>query len=75
MEKSTKDQIKSLDRQAKALDRALAAHEYSTGDLDLMWSEYHSRRRSYQMGLLDFRFQLKKHLTSDEWVQVFEIAE
>ena len=75
MEKRTRDQIKMVDKQAKTLDKALAAHDLSTGDIDQMWSEYHARRRNYQLRMLDLRFELKQHVAPEAWARVFGTRE
>ena len=75
MEKRTKDQIKMVDKQAKTLDKALAVHDFSTANIDQMWSEYHARRRDFQMRMFDLRFELKNHVTREEWGLVFNVVE
>jgi hypothetical protein len=71
MEKRTKDQNKQVDSYAKRLDEALSDHDYPTADIDKLWSKYHAVRRDYQLRMVDLRFELKEHITREEWQQVF----
>jgi len=36
-----------------------------------MWSEYHEARGNFQMELIDLRFELKEHVSREEWAEIF----
>ena len=71
MEKRTKDQNKQVGTYAKRLDKALSDHDYPTADIDKLWSKYHALRRDYQLRMVDLRFELKEHITREEWQEIF----
>jgi hypothetical protein len=71
MEKKTEDQNKQVGKYAKQLDKALSDHDFSTVEIDELWSEYHALRRNYQLSMVYLRFELKEHVTREEWQQVF----
>jgi hypothetical protein len=71
MEKRTKDQNKQVGKYAERLDEALSNHDFSTADIDKLWSKYHSLRSNYQLRMVDLRFELKEHITREEWQELF----
>jgi hypothetical protein len=71
MEKRTKDQNKQVGKYAERLDEALSNHDFSTADIDKLWSKYHSLRSNYQRRMVDLRFELKEHITREEWQELF----
>jgi hypothetical protein len=71
MEKRTKDRNKQVDRYAKKLDEVLSDHDFSTADIDKLWSKYHALRSNYQLRMVDLRFELKEHITREEWQELF----
>ena len=71
MEKRTKDQNKQVDKYAKRLDDALSDHDFPAADIDKLWSKYHAVRRDYQLRMVDLRFELKEHITREEWQEIF----
>ena len=71
MEKRTKDQNKQVDKYAKRLDDALSDHDFPTAEIDKLWSKYHAVRRDYQLRMVDLRFELKEHITREEWQEIF----
>lgn len=71
MEKRTKDQNKQVNKYAKRLDDALSDHDFPAADIDKLWSKYHAVRRDYQLRMVDLRFELKEHITREEWQDIF----
>jgi len=71
MEKATKAQNKVVGKSAKQLSKALADHDFEAGEIDRMWSEYHETRASFQMQLIDLRFELKEYVNREEWLEIF----
>lgn len=75
MEKRTKDQNKQVDKYAKRLDEALADHDSPTAEIDKLWSKYHALRKNYQLRMVNLRFELKEHITREEWQEIFGEAD
>ena len=71
MEKATKTQNKQVSKSSKQLANALADHEFDAVEIDRMWSEYHQARGNFQMELIDLRFELKEHISREEWADIF----
>jgi hypothetical protein len=71
METRTKDRNKQVDKYAKKLGEALSDHDFPTVEIDKMWSKYHALARNYQLRMVDLRFELKEHITREEWQELF----
>ena len=71
MEKRTKDQNKQVNKYAKRLDDALSDHDFPAAEIDKLCSKYHAVRRDYQLRMVDLRFELKEHITREEWQEIF----
>ena len=71
LEKATKAQNKQVGKSSKQLNKALADHEFDASEIDRMWSEYHETRKSFQMKMIDLRFELKEHISREEWAEIF----
>jgi hypothetical protein len=71
MEERTKDQNKQVGKYVERLDESLSNHDFSTADIDKLWSKYHSLRSNYQLRMVDLRFELKEHITREEWQELF----
>ena len=69
MEKATKAQNKLVGKSAKQLSKALAEHDFEAGEIDSMWSEYHKTRANFQVQMIDLRFELKEHISREEWLE------
>jgi len=71
MEKATEGYNKQLGKSSKQLNKALADHEFDASEIDRMWSEYHETRKSFQLKMIDLRFELKEHISREEWEEIF----
>ena len=71
MEKATEARNKQLGKSSKQLNKALADHEFDPIEIDRMWSEYHETRKNFQMKMIDLRFELKEHISREEWEEIF----
>ena len=60
-----------MSKSSKQLNKALADHEFDTSETDRMWSEYHETRKNFQMEMIDLRFEFKKHISREEWEEIF----
>ncbi len=71
MEKRTKAQNKITNKFSKQLGKALSDHDFAIEDFDRMWDDYHKDRSSFQRDLIDLRFELKEHISREEWEKLF----
>ncbi|MCP4629861.1 MAG: hypothetical protein GY850_41085 [bacterium] len=46
-------------------------HDFAIEDFDRMWDDYHKDRSSFQRDLIDLRFELKEHISREEWEKIF----
>ena len=56
---------------SKDLNETLLSDAATDADIDAIWEDYSSQRESYDLDMLDVRYQLKDQLTREEWRQVF----
>jgi hypothetical protein len=56
---------------SKDLNETLLSDAATDADIDAIWEDYSSQRESYDLDMLDLRYQLKDQLTREEWRQVF----
>jgi hypothetical protein len=56
---------------SKDLNETLLSDAATDADIDAIWEDYFSQRESYDVDMLDLRYQLKDQLTREEWQQVF----
>ncbi|MEP4147071.1 MAG: hypothetical protein ABJL54_07595 [Halioglobus sp.] len=71
MEQRTKAQNLQVDSTAKLLDEALSVHDFSTAETDNLWNKYHAIRRNHHLYMIELRFELKEHITREEWQEIF----
>jgi septal ring factor EnvC (AmiA/AmiB activator) len=71
MQKTTEARNKQVGKSSKQLNKALADHEFDASEIDRMWSEYHETRKNFQMEIIDLRFELKEHISREEWKEIF----
>ena len=71
MKKRTSARNKETKRIAKGLSKALINHDVSDAEIDAYWTEFHEDLGSYNRDLLDLRFELKEHISREEWAAIF----
>ena len=71
MEKATKAQNKQVGKSSKQLTKALSDHVFDHDATDEMWTEYHETRSNFQAELIDLRFELKEHISREQWEEIF----
>jgi hypothetical protein len=71
MEKAVKAQNKQVGKSSKQLSKSLSDHDFDDSEIDQMWSEYHEARGNFQLEMIDLRFELKDHISREEWAEIF----
>jgi hypothetical protein len=75
METRTKALKTHVEKDAKRLGEALSDHDFPTVEIDKMWSKYHALTLNYRLRMVDLRFELKEHITREEWQEIFGRAD
>ena len=71
MKKRTKARNKQVNKSRKELSTLLGDPEATEADIDATWNTFYAEVESYNVDMLDLRFELRDRLTRDEWQQVF----
>ena len=70
-EKRGKAQNKFTKNTSKRLGKALSDHDVVLADVDAIWSEYHNASMQSYRDMVDLRFELKQHISRDDWATIF----
>ncbi len=71
MKKTTNAHSKQNRKLKKELGKSLEDREDGTGNLAIIFDQHYDDLGSYTSDILDLRFELKEHITQEEWVQIF----
>jgi hypothetical protein len=71
VKKRTQAHNKQIKKTFKGLTKEFEVHDASGDDINRMWSEFYSERKLYDSDMLDLRFELKEHISRDEWEKIF----
>ncbi len=71
MEKRTESRIKLVKQNAKAMSKALEDHGVTDADFDAIWTGYVQGIDEYHRDMIDLRFELKQHISREEWDAIF----
>lgn len=71
MEKLTGSQNKQTNKYVKQLNKAVADHGHSSSDIDRLWGEFHQQRGNFHTQMIDLRFELKEHISREDWLEIF----
>ena len=71
MENATKGQNKQVGKSSKQLTKAFSDRDFDSDEIDQMWDQYHEARGNFQMEMIDLRFELKEHISREEWAEIF----
>jgi predicted AAA+ superfamily ATPase len=71
MEKRTKSRNKMVKDNAKQMRRELEDHGVTDADIDAVWNDYVQGVGEFHRDMIDLRFELKQHISREEWQQVF----
>jgi hypothetical protein len=71
MEKLTNQRDKNLKKYLKQFLATVSDHEYKISDLDQLWDEYRGTRSNFNREFIELRFELKEHISREDWARVF----
>ena len=71
MEKEAAVLQKQSGKRFKQLGKALQDHEATKAEIDAIWSEHFERVDTFNREMIDLRFELREHVTREEWQQLF----
>ncbi len=71
MEKRTKSRNKMVKSTVKQMSKELEDHGVTDADIDAVWNDYVQGVDEFHRDMIDLRFELKQHISSEEWQQVF----
>ena len=72
MAKQTKQRDKTLGKTRKKLKKLVADHSSSFEDTEKLWSELTSERTKFHADMIGLRFELKGHISREEWAEIFK---
>jgi hypothetical protein len=71
MKKRTNAHNKIVKRTSRDMNKALSNDAVTDADIDAIWDVYFQQRETYDIDMLDLRYQLRDQMTREEWQQVF----
>lgn len=71
MKKRTNARNRRVKRAMKDLNITLQQYDVGTGDIDEIWAGYFAEVDQYKDDMLDLRWELKQHISRDEWETIF----
>jgi hypothetical protein len=71
MKKRTNAHNKMVKRTSRDMNKALSNDAVTDADIDAIWDVYFQQRETYDIDMLDLRYQLRDQMTREEWQQVF----
>lgn len=71
MKKRMKDHDKQLKTISKSLEAELGDHQAGNAEIDETWDQFYVMNSQYTEDMIDLRFELKSHVSSEEWEQMF----
>ncbi len=75
MKKRTNARNKEVRRATKNLNKALDQDNINAADIDAIWDVYFAEIDQYDNDMLDLRFELKDHISREEWKEIFPVPE
>ncbi len=75
MKNRTKEQTKLIKSTANELDAALEEHAVPDTELDAIYDGYMLGVTAYHRDLIDLRFELKEHVSREQWAIIFPSKE
>ena len=55
----------------KELGKSIEDREDGTGDMGIIFDQHYENLASYTSDIVDLRFELKDHVSQEEWEQIF----
>ena len=71
MKKRTKARNKQVRGSFKSLGKLMQSEEPDFAEFDAVWEGYFEELGNYNRGMIELRFELKDHVTREEWAQIF----
>ena len=71
VEKRTKSRNKMVQSTVKQMGKELENHGVTDADIDAVWNDYVQGVDEFHRDMIDLRFELKQHISREEWQQVF----
>lgn len=71
MKKRASTMNKQTRKSVKQLNKTLQPHDIDEAAVEAIWAEHFERVDQYNRDMIDYRFQLKEHVTREEWQQLF----
>jgi uncharacterized protein YozE (UPF0346 family) len=71
MEKLTSQRDKNYKKYLKQFLVTVSDHEYKISYLDQLWDEYRGTRSNFNVKFIELRFELKEHISREDWARVF----
>ena len=71
MEKRTNGRNKMVKNTTKQMSNELEDHGATDADIDVVWNDYVQGIDEYHRDMIDYRFELKQHISREDWQQVF----
>lgn len=71
MKKRASAMNKQAGKSARQLKKALRDHDVTEERIEAIWAAHYDRVDQFNRDMIDLRFELKEHVTRDEWQQLF----
>ena len=71
MKKRTDSRNKQVERALKDLRKTLGNDDLDEADIDAIWNEYFAEIDQYDHDTLNLRFELREHISREEWQEIF----
>ena len=62
---------KQASKAAKGLNKAFRDHAVSAGEIDAIWNTYFTEVDEYNHDMIELRFELREHISREEWAAIF----
>ncbi len=62
---------KQAGKAAKSLNKAFRDHAVTTAEIDTIWGIYFTEVDQYNHDMIKLRFELKEHISREEWAAIF----
>ncbi len=71
MKKRTDARNKQVEQALKDLRKTLGNDDLDEADIDAIWNEYFAEIDQYDHDTLNLRFELREHISREEWQEIF----
>ena len=60
-----------VDDSRDGLQDEISDHDAAAAAVEQIWRDYHVKRTAYNRNMIDLRFELKDHISREEWAEIF----